>query len=107
MSIPPKKISPVEEEIDWGAWDDVPPLEASDVFDGDECPHCHSVETIRIDVISDCPDIWHCECTDCEQGFEVIGNRDCEEEEPDFDEIYRQSLIDQLPPDEQGAAASL
>lgn len=41
-------------------------------WDGDECTHCLSVYTQRIDTICDDPVIWACECATCGKSFEVV-----------------------------------
>ena len=41
-------------------------------FDGALCPHCGSAFTVRIDIITSDPDIWHCECASCGDWFEAV-----------------------------------
>ena len=41
-------------------------------WDGDICPHCGSGFTVRIDIITTDPDVWHSECAGCGEFFEVL-----------------------------------
>ncbi len=52
-----------------------------DLEDGDECPHCGSRHTDRVDTISSEPEIWFCGCDDCGETFEVVISQDLKSDE--------------------------
>lgn len=59
---------PNDDDDDWDDdWDD------GWMYDGiDECPHCASLNTERIDTISDDPVIWIVQCDSCGDTFEAL-----------------------------------
>jgi len=58
----------------WG-WDEDPRYDEPNEpdWDGDQCPNCGRLETMRIDTISNDPTIWICQCAVCGATFEALG----------------------------------